>query len=236
VGRFVEALERARDSGRAPIICDIKLRSPAEGGLIGGRDPAAVARAMAEGGAACLSVVTEPEHFGGSLELLRAVVAASDLPVLRKDFVRTAGDVRATRDAGASCLLLIVAMLDQDTLAALHREAHACGLETLVEAHNSEEVRRALELDIDLLGINNRDIQRLEVDGGTPAITLRLLAEAPPGVRVISESAISSPGDVRAAIEAGALGALVGTAVLRADDTAAFVKNLSLALRRTGSG
>ncbi len=235
MGRFTEALERARDSGRVPIICDIKLRSPAEGDLIGGRDPAAVARATAEGGAACLSVVTEPEHFGGSLELLRAVVAASELPVLRKDFVRGADDVHATRDAGASCLLLIVAKLDQDTLAALHNEAYACGLETLVEARNSEEIRRALELDLNLLGINNRDIQRLEVDAGTPATTLRLLAEAPPDVRVISESAISTPADVRAVIEAGALGALVGTAVLRADDTAAFVRSLSLALPGTGS-
>jgi len=201
-------------AARLAVIAEVKRSSPSKGALAEIDEPAELARAYAAGGAA----------------------AISDLPVLRKDFVRTAGDVRATRDAGASCLLLIVAMLDQDTLAALHREAHACGLETLVEAHNSEEVRRALELDIDLLGINNRDIQRLEVDGGTPAITLRLLAEAPPGVRVISESAISSPGDVRAAIEAGALGALVGTAVLRADDTAAFVKNLSLALRRTGSG
>lgn len=234
MGRFAESLERVRSSGRAPIICDIKLRSPAEGDLLAGRDPVELARAMEAGGAACLSVVTEPEHFGGSIALLCDICEATSLPVLRKDFVTTPEDVHATRDAGASCLLLIVSMLQDALLDELHREARACGLETLVEAHTAGEVRRALQLGPDLLGINNRDITRLEVDGGTPANTLQLVSQAPPGVRVISESGISGAADVRAVIRAGALGALVGTAVLSAADTEAFVRELAGALQDGG--
>ncbi|MDY0170666.1 MAG: indole-3-glycerol-phosphate synthase [Thermoguttaceae bacterium] len=223
---FSAALADAAKAGRAPVISEIKCRSPKEGDLLAGRDPALLAAAMESAGAACLSVVTEPEHFGGSLQLLRTVVAATSLPVLRKDFLESVEDVEATQNAGASCLLLIASLMDWPTLVALHREAHRQELETVVEVHNEDELRRALTLDLDLLGINNRDIRRLEVDDGTVANTLELLAHVPPGIRAIGESAISTAEEVRAALDAGAQGVLVGTSILRAPDAGAAVRRL----------
>lgn len=227
--RFSAALEAARDAGRAPLISEIKVQSPKEGDLLAGRDPIRLARSMESAGAACLSVVTEGRHFGGSLELLRLVASAIALPVLRKDFVSKLEDVWATKEHGGSCLLLIVASLDWAKLIALHEEARRCGLETLVEVHNESELRRALTLDLDLLGINNRDILRLETDDGTVDTTARLLGSVPPGVRTISESAISTPEEVRAVLAAGGLGVLVGTSILKARDTEEAVRRLVLA-------
>ncbi|MGC8863082.1 MAG: indole-3-glycerol-phosphate synthase [Armatimonadota bacterium] len=227
---FSAALAAARAQGRAPLVSEIKVRSPKEGDLLRGRDPVALARTMETAGAACISVVTEPEHFGGSMELLRAVNSAVSVPVLRKDFVRCREDVLATVESGASCLLLIAALLDQTLLAELHDVARREGLETLVEVHNEDELRRVLTMELDLLGINNRDILRLERDEGTVSNTLGLIRLAPLGTRVISESAISSPEEVRAVCEAGAFGVLVGTSVLKAEDTAEAVRRLARAL------
>jgi indole-3-glycerol phosphate synthase len=229
--RFTAALEAARAACRIPLISEIKVRSPKEGDLLSGRDPAALARSMESAGAICLSVVTEREHFGGSMELLRAVASAVSVPVLRKDFVTDVDGVRATKACGASCLLLMVAVLDWPKLVELHGEARRCGLETLVEVHNEAELQKALTLDLDLLGINNRDILQRETDGGTVANTLRLLGMVPPGVRTISESAISTPEEVRAVLAAGGLAVLVGTSILRAPDVAEGVRWLT-----TGAG
>lgn len=229
--RFTAALETALAAGRAPVIAEIKCASPKEGDLLAGRDPVALAKTMESAGAACLSVVTEPKHFGGSLELLEAVAAGVSLPVLRKDFITSADQVQATAERGGACLLLIAAMLEWPKLVELHREARRSGLETLVEVHNEEELRKALTLDLDLLGINNRNIRRLEIDDGTVANTLALLRLVPPGVRTISESALSTPEEVRAVLEAGALGVLVGTAILRAPDPAAAVHQLTFGVR-----
>ncbi len=226
VGRFSKALAAARASGRAPIISEIKSISPKEGDLLAGRDPAALANTMGAAGAACISVVTEPHDFGGSIDLLRAVSAAVSLPVLRKDFVTCSEDVRITQEAGASCLLLTVSMLDWPLLMELHREAHEIGIETLVEVHNESELRKALTLDLDLLGINNRDILVLERDDGTVSNTLDLIRIVPVGISVISESAISTPEEVTALLEVGASGLLVGTSILMATDTAAAVRRL----------
>lgn len=227
---FSSALEEARAAGRVPLISEIKVRSPKEGDLVAGRDPVALAQAMQQAGAACLSVVTEGEHFGGSLELLRRTSSAVTLPVLRKDFITDRAGVHATKEHGASCMLLMLAMLDWPTLVELHEEAHRCGLETLVEVHNETELRQALTLDLDLLGINNRDIRRLEIDSGTVANTIKLLRLAPPGVRVISESAISTPEEIRAVLAAGALGVLVGTSILSSPDVAEAVRRLAEAV------
>jgi indole-3-glycerol phosphate synthase len=222
--RFTAALEAARAAGRVPLISEIKVRSPKEGDLLGGRDPVALAQAMQSAGATCLSVVTESQHFGGSLDLLRSLASAVSLPILRKDFVTEPEHVHATREHGASCLLLMVAVLDWPTLVALHEEAHRCGLETLVEVHDEVELDKALSLDLDLLGINNRDIRQLETDDGTVAGTLRLLRRVPPGIRTISESAISTPQEVRSVLAAGGLGVLVGTSILRAHDVGEGVR------------
>ena len=228
--RFTAALQAARDAGRLPLIAEVKVRSPKEGELLAGRDPAALAQTMVAAGAACLSVVTEGPHFGGSLELLQTVAAASAVPILCKDFVTEPRQVWARRERGAACLLLMVSQLDWPRLQALHAESHRAGLETLVEVHDEDELRLALTLDLDLLGINNRDIRQLECDAGTVANSLRLLGRVPPGIRTISESAISTPDDARRVIAAGGSGVLVGTAILKAADTAAAVRRLVQAL------
>ena len=224
--RFTAALQAARAAGRLPLIAEVKVRSPKEGDLLAGRDPAALAQTMVAAGAACLSVVTEGPNFGGSLELLQTVAAASAVPVLCKDFVTEPRQVWARRERGAACLLLMVSQLDWPLLQALHAEAHRAGLETLVEVHDEDELRLALTLDLDLLGINNRDIRQLECDAGTVANSLRLLGRVPPGIRTISESAISTPDEARRVIAAGGSGVLVGTAILKAPDTAAAVRGL----------
>lgn len=224
--RFSSALQAALAAGKIPLISEIKVRSPKEGDLLSGRDPVALAGRMERAGAACLSVVTEGPRFGGSLALLRAVSAAVSLPILRKDFVTERQEVEATREHGASCLLLMLAMLDWPRLVALHEEARRCGLETLVEVHDERELRQALTLDLDLLGINNRDIRQLETDDGGVANTLRLLQQVPPGVRAISESAIANASEARQVIAAGGAGVLVGTAILRAATLDEVVRQL----------
>jgi len=228
--KFSEALLAARAAGRVPLISEVKCISPKVGDLLSGRDPAELARIMEAAGAACISVVTEPTHFGGSIDLLCKIADAVSIPILRKDFVSRHDDIRATKEAGASCLLLTVAVLEWPVLVEMHREAHNCGLETLVEVHDEAELARALTLDLDLLGINNRDILVLEKDDGTVSTTLELIKSVPPGVRVISESAVSTSDEVRMLIEAGTLGVLVGTSILRAPDTAEAVRRLVCAL------
>lgn len=224
--RFTAALDAARAAGQVPLIAEIKVRSPKEGDLLAGRDPVALARSMERAGAACLSVVTEGPRFGGSLTLLHTLSAAVALPILRKDFVADRADVWATREHGASCLLLMVAVLEWPRLVELHAEARRCGLETLVEVHDEQELRKALTLDLDLLGINNRDIRQLETDDGTVAHTLQLLRLVPAGIRAVSESAIASPDEARAVLDAGGAGVLVGTAILRAGDVEEAVRRL----------
>lgn len=227
--RFTAALQAARAAGKVPLISEIKVKSPKEGDLLAGRDPVALAQDMETAGATCLSVVTENRHFGGSMELLGRAASAISLPILRKDFVTEPEDVRASSEHGASCLLLMVAVLDWERLVALHEEAHRCGLETLVEVHDEAELDKALTLDLDLLGINNRDIRQLETDNGTVAGTLRLLRRVPSGIRTISESSISTPEEVQCVLAAGGLGVLVGTAILRARDAGEGIRYLTSA-------
>jgi len=229
--RFTAALDAARAAGQLPLIAEVKVRSPQAGDLLAGRDPVALARIMEQAGAACLSVVTEGPRFGGSLELLQTLSTAVSLPILRKDFVTDREDVWATREHGASCLLLMVAMLDWPKLVDLHEEARRCGLETLVEVHDEKELRQALTLDLDLLGINNRDIRQLETDDGTVANTLELLRSVPAGVRAISESSIATPEEARLVIDAGGAGVLVGTAILRTGDVGESVRRMVSARR-----
>lgn len=223
---LVAAIRDRQRHGAFPVISEVKVRSPKEGDLLAGRDPAAYARTMASAGVAGISVVTEAEHFGGSLELLRTVVAAVDLPVLAKDFVTSPAQVDELAACGAAAMLLIAAHLDGATLSGLVEHARTRGIETLVEAHTAGEVRTVAGLEGDLLGINNRDITVLEIDDTDVSRTTELAGLYPPGRPVVSESAISSAADVRRAATAGADAVLVGTAALRALDTAQFLRGL----------
>ena len=226
---FLDALRARRAAGFVPVIPDFKMVSPAEGPLFAGRDPAAAAKAMAEAGAPVLSVVTEMEHFGGSLALMREIILAAEVPVLRKDFIQSVTDVEETAACGASAVLLICASMPQELLRRCCAAAQDLGLEPLVEAHTAAELRFASSLGCPLLGVNNRDILALEKDGGTVGRTEELASLKPPGSFLISESGLLSPADVRRAMSSGADGVLVGTAIWRAEDPFAFYDALSRA-------
>lgn len=209
------------------MIPDIKCRSPKEGDLLQRRDPVEAAAVLAKAGAPVLSVVTESVHFGGSLRLLEDVVRETGLPVLRKDFIKEKADLYQTKEAGASAILLICSMLEENTLKELYRGALQIGLEPLVEVHNGEELLMAERLGARLIGINNRNILALEKDGGTVASTQQLSAHKPPGSFLISESGILNEGDVQLARLAGADAVLVGTALWQAPDMAAAYQSFS---------
>jgi indole-3-glycerol phosphate synthase len=225
---LVESIRQRQGEKRLPVISEIKVRSPKEGDLLRGRDPGELARTYASRPVAGISVVTEPKDFGGSLDLLRSVAAAVDVPVLRKDFVHDRAGLEETVAAGASAILLTVSMIGQDGFAQLHYDAQDLGLETLVEVHDAGEIEfiRVQELEPDLLGINNRDIVQREVDDGDVSLTEDLVQFVPTGWLVLSESAIAGPDDARRAREAGADAVLVGTSILQASDPAAAIDAL----------
>ena len=226
MGAFSRSLREAAAGGRIPVVPDIKCVSPKEGDLLRGRDPVSMARLLVSAGAPALSVVTEERRFGGSLRLLQEIAAAVSVPVLRKDFVTAASDLAQTRESGATAVLLICACLPRPALRALYEEALRCGLEPLVEAHTREELEFAAALGAGLVGINNREIRRLEKDDGTVLRTQRLMPFAPRDALIVSESGIETPRQARQALRAGAGAVLVGTAIWKADDTARFYKEL----------
>lgn len=208
---------------------DIKPVSPRDGDLVKSRDPAALAKKLEQAGVCALSVVTEPEHFGGSLQMLREVVSATSLPVLRKDFLRSPGDIDASLEIGAAAVLLTLSTVSELDTPGLYRRIHALGMEALVEVHTPEELHFAMGLTPvpTIIGINNRDITSLEKDDGDVGVTESLAPLVPDGVAILSESALLTPQDVARAFAAGADGVLIGTAVLQAEDPAAAVKDLA---------
>ena len=194
------------------VIAEVKRRSPSKGDLAEIADPAALATEYAAGGAAAISVLTEERRFGGSLDDLRAVRAAVDVPVLRKDFIVTPYQLVEARAAGADLALLIVAALDDDELAGLHNEARELGLTVLVEVHDEAETERAVALGAELIGVNARNLKTLEVD----VDTFGRLAPLVPADRVlVAESGITGPTDVKRFVAEGAQVVLVGEALVR---------------------
>lgn len=208
-----------RHAPRLAIVAEIKRASPSAGrfeGIGPGAEAAAtMARGFAGAGATCISVLTEPTRFAGADSDLEAAARAS-VPVLRKDFVVSRYQVWQARALGAGAVLLIARILPDDRLAALVREAGEAGLDALVEVHDTAELGRALSADATLIGINARDLRTLSVDLG-PMFELVSSARAA-GATVLAESGLASANDLRAAAQAGAHGALIGTAVLRAPD------------------
>jgi indole-3-glycerol phosphate synthase len=210
---FPDALAAAEADGRVPIVAEIKPTSPTTEGKRDD-DPVALARAMVDGGAAALSVLTEPEHFGGSPETLRRVRDAVSVPVLRKDFVLTEAQLDVVE---ADVVLLIARFLaDEDTAAleTLVSAARARGFQVLVEVHSVPELDRALDAGAAFVGINNRDLAALEVDLATFE---RVAAEAPADVTLVAESGIATPADVRRMRRAGADALLVGSSIMAGD-------------------
>lgn len=194
-----------------------------------GRDPIAQAVALAQAGAPALSVVTEPDSFGGSTALAREIAQATSLPVLRKDFLTSPADIDESAALGVRAVLLMYATVGRDTVAELHARALAVGLEPFVETHDATEMEWARALGATLVGINNRDITALEVDDGTVARTASLAALAPASAVVVSESGIATPADAAAALAAGAHAVLVGTAIWQAADPVACYRAFAAA-------
>jgi len=228
VGKAERSLARAlRPEGRAPgsltCVAEFKRRSPSAGWIGEGARVAEVARAYARGGAAALSVLTDEPFFGGTLEDLAAARAAVDLPILRKDFIVDAYQLAEARAAGADAALLIVAALADVELAALLAVGKLYGLELLVEAHDADEVARAVRADAAIIGINNRDLRTFTVDRELAA---RLRADIPPDRVVVAESGIRDAADVARLRAAGVDAMLVGETLMRAPEPAAALRAL----------
>lgn len=206
------------------LIAECKQRSPSGGLLQASYDPVGLARRYVANGAAAISVLTEPEFFGGSAEHLRMVRASVDVPILCKDFVIDAYQVISARAMGADAVLLIAGLLQDEELKELHEAASLRGLQAIVEVHTEAEVERAVRSGAAIIGINNRDLTRMEMDTSTAA---RLRGHIPKGPAVISESGISTRKDVDAAGALGIDAVLVGEALLRAEDLEAKVRELA---------
>jgi indole-3-glycerol phosphate synthase len=206
------------------LIAEVKHASPSKGVLIENFDPVALGKTYADNGAAAISVLTDRDFFQGSLDDLRAVRAAVDVPILRKDFTIDERQIIEARQAGADAILLIVAILDDARLRDLFDVAQGCGLAALIEVHTAEEMERALRLTPPLIGINNRDLHTFKVDLD---VTSRLAPMVSPEVTLVAESGIFMVRDVQDVAEAGAHAILVGESIVKSDDVGAQVWLLS---------
>ena len=212
---FVREIEAFLARGEPAVIAEIKKASPSKGVLREGLDPPAIARSYEQGGAACLSVLTDVDYFQGADEYLQAARAACSRPVLRKDFTIDAYQVYEARALGADCILLIVAALGDATLRELAELAAHLDMDALIEVHDEAELERALSLPSRLIGINNRNLRTFETDLDT---TLKLLGQIPEDRLVVTESGIHTPADVALMRKSGVSVFLVGEAFMRASD------------------
>jgi len=208
---------------RLGVIAEIKRRSPSKGDLNADLDPAEMARSYERGGAACLSVLTDVEHFGGSVVDLQAARAACTLPVIRKDFTVGERDVLDARIMGADCVLLIAAALDPAELAALHSLAVGVGLDVLVEIHDERELEHALAADATLIGVNQRDLVTFQVDHDR---AVRMAGVIPDHAVKVAESGVRGAEDARSLRAAGYDAVLVGETLVTSGDPAAAIADL----------
>ena len=207
------------------LIAEVKQASPSKGVMRADFDPVALARAYADNGAACISVLTDEEFFKGHDRYLTAIREAVDVPVLRKEFIIDRWQIDESRALGADAILLIVAILTSQELREFQGRAHELGMSTLVETHTTEELRIALEMDAPLIGINNRNLHTFETSLET---TERLAALATDHDRLlVSESGVYTAADVARVARCGARAVLVGEALVREGDVADKVRELS---------
>ncbi len=212
---FVASIRNKIANGQSAVIAEIKKASPSKGVIRADFNPAEIAHSYEQGGAACLSVLTDEQYFQGCAEYLQLARAACSLPVLRKDFMIDAYQVYEARAMGADCILLIAAALSLAKMQELESVAHSLGMAVLVEVHNAKELALALPLKTPLLGINNRDLRSFNVTLDT---TLGLLPHSPADKIVVTESGIFNNDDVRLMREHHVHTFLVGEAFMRQDD------------------
>jgi indole-3-glycerol phosphate synthase len=220
---FGAALTAKVAKGGYGLIAEIKKASPSAGLIRADFDPAALARAYQQGGAACLSVLTEEDHFQGSDAYMQAARAAVDLPVLRKDFMLDPYQVIEARALGADCILLIMAILPDGLAAELEATARGVDLDVLIEVHDAVELDRAFRLKSRLIGVNNRDLKTLKVDIAT---TERLAKLIPESHTLVCESGLKTPADLARMAKAGARRFLIGESLMREADVAAATRAL----------
>ncbi|GGC48364.1 indole-3-glycerol phosphate synthase [Siccirubricoccus deserti] len=224
---FISALCGAVADGRVGLIAEIKRASPSGGLIRDPFDPAALAEAYCEGGATCLSVLTDAPYFQGSIADLQAARAACPLPVLRKDFMVHPWQIFESRAMGADCVLLIMAALADAQAEELEALAHSLDMAVLIEVHDQRELERALGLNSRLIGINNRNLKTLQTD---IAITEKLAPLVPADRIPVAESGIRTQADVRRMAQAGARCLLVGEHLMRQPDVASAAATLVHAL------
>lgn len=235
VSRHEDIVRQAREAPPPPsfrdalvadglaVIAEVKRRSPSRGELASDLDPVTQATRYATGGAAAVSVLTEPEFFSGSPADLTAVTLATGLPVLRKDFILEPVQVWESKAMGAAAVLLIVAALDDDRLGHLLEIAGEAGLDALVEVHTAEEAKRAVGSGALIVGVNNRDLNDFQVDLATSEKLAPVLADV---AVTVAESGIFGMDDARRLAAAGYDAVLVGEALVKANDPAALVREL----------
>lgn len=212
---FVESIRAKIAAGQAGVIAEIKKASPSKGVIREHFVPEQIARSYEQGGAACLSVLTDIDFFQGGDEYLKQARAACSLPVIRKDFIIDPYQVVEARVIGADCILLIAACLEDEQMRSLAELANSLGMDVLIEVHDEEELQRSLPLNQPLVGINNRNLRTFEVSLET---TLRMLEQIPADRIVVTESGIHTPDDVKLMRDNKVNAFLVGEAFMRAEE------------------